>query len=196
MKLYPKVILCCFLAPLIHINASNLFIYGVDMAMGFKPYKVTYYGVLGCYTESWMYLVMNTASFSKSIVLLLLGYLLSKKPNENFKLIGALVLFFIPFGYAWDLGTLVFFKVNPFNKWMLNEEWKQLPMVIFKTYYNYKVVLNMFSLIYSLISLYLCYKIVRYYWSKSFRFYIFTLGAVASALSTIAWYFFIGPIVY
>lgn len=196
MKLYQKVILCCFFAPLIHINTSNLFIYGIDMAMGFKPYKLTYFGVLGCYTESWMYLVMNTASFGKSIILLLLGYFLSKKPNENFKLLGALILFFIPFGYAWDLGTLVLFKVNPFNKWMLNEEWKKLSIVIFKTYYNYKVALNIFSLIYSLTSLYLCYKIVRYYWSKNLRFLIFTLGVVASALSTIAWYFFIGPIVY
>jgi hypothetical protein len=166
------------------------------MAMGFKPNKVTYYGVLGCYTESWMYLVMNTASFCKSIVLLLLGYFLSKKPNENLKLLGALVLFYIPFGYAWDLGALLLFKVNPFNKWILNEEWKQLPMVIFKTYYNYKLVLNIFSSIYSLTSLYLCYKIVRYYWSKNFRFLVFTLGVFTSAISTITWYLFFGPHIY
>ena len=164
--------------------------------MGFKPYNVTYFGVLGCYTESWMYLVMNTASFSKSIFLLLLGYFLSKKYNENFKLLGALILFFIPFGYAWDIGTLLFFKVNPFNKWLLREEWKQLPMVIFKTYYSYKVALNIFSLIYSLTSLYLCFKIVRYYWNSNFRFLVFTIGIVASALSTITWYFFIGPMIY
>lgn len=166
------------------------------MAMGFKPDKVTYFGVLGCYTHNWQYLVINSASLTKSILFLMAGYHLSKHTNENYKLIGALLLFFIPFGYAWDLGALLFFKVNPFNKWMLNEEWKQLPMVIFKTYFNYKIVLNIFSIIYSLISLYSCYKIVRYYWSKNFRFYMFTLGAVASALSTIAWYFFIGPIVY
>jgi hypothetical protein len=196
MKLYQKVILCCLLAPIFHINFSNLFIYGIDVAMGFKPEKITYFGVLGCYKETWMYLVMNTASFSKSIILLLLGYFLSKKPNENFKLLGALVLFYIPFGYVWDLGALLLFKVNPFNKWMLNEEWKQLPMFIFKTFYNYKLIFNFLALTYSIVSLYLCYKTIRYYWNPHFRFLIFTLGVMVSAASTILWYMCIGPLIY
>ncbi len=196
MKLYQKVIICCFIAPLIHINFSNLFIYGIDIAMGFKPDKVTYFGVLGCYTHNWQYLVINSASLTKSILLLMAGYHLSKHTNENYKLIGALLLFFIPFGYAKSFAYFLLFKVNTFNGWILKEEWKEVPIVIFRTYYNYKLVSNSLSLVYSLISLYLCYRVVRYYWSSNFRVLIFTWGVLASAISTIAWYLFIGPSVY
>lgn len=164
--------------------------------MGFKPDKVTYFGVLGCYTHNWQYLVINSASLTKSILLLMAGYHLSKHTNENYKLIGALLLFFIPFGYAKSFAYFLLFKVNTFNGWILKEEWKEMPIVIFRTYYNYKLVSNSLSLVYSLISLYLCYKVVRYYWSSNFRFLIFTLGVIVSAVSVIGWYLFLGPLLY
>ncbi len=196
MKLYQKVILCCLFAPIIHINFSNLFIYGVDVAMGFKPDKVTYFGVLGCYTYNWQYLVINSATLTKSVIMLIVGYYLNKHPNENYKLIGALLFFVIPFGYARDLAYFFLFKMNPINSWILKEEWKQVPIILFKTYYNYKLVFNFLALTYSIVSLYLCYKVICYYWNPHFRFLIFTLGVMVSAASTMLWYMCIGPLVY
>lgn len=196
MKLYLKVILCCLLAPLIHLNLSNLFIYGVDLCMGFQPIKVTYFGVLGCYTQTWMYLVINSASLTKSILLLTIGYKLSQHSNINYKLIGASFLCMIPFGYAEDLFMYIFYNQNPFSSWALKESWKQDSIIIFNTYYNYKLVLNSISLVYSVTSLYLCYKIVSYHWPTQLRLLMFTLGILASATSVIIWYLWLGPILY
>ena len=139
MRLYQKIILCCAVAPLVHINLSNAFIYLIDLAMGFKPDKVTFYGVLGCYTKPWMYQVMNVASFIKSGLLLYLGYYLSRKQTENSKLFGALLLFFIPYGFAWDLVEWILTQQQPFSFLQFNEQWKALPGGAFSTYYNYRI---------------------------------------------------------
>lgn len=196
MKLYQKVIVCCAAAPLVHINLSNVFIYLIDLAMGFKPEKVTYYGVLGCYTKPWMYQVMNLASFIKSGLLLYFGYKLSCKPTEHAKLLGALLLFFIPYGFAWDLVEWILTQHQPISFLQFNEQWKQLPGGIFLNYYNYRICLAVISILFHAISIYYCYRILKYYWPYKLRFYFLTWGTMASAFSVSVWYLALGKIIY
>lgn len=164
--------------------------------MGFHPVKVTYFGVLGCYTNTWMYLVINSASLAKSVLFLTIGYKLNQYSNINYKLLGAGFLCMIPFAYTQDLFMYIFFKINPLNGWVLRESWKQDSIIIFGNYYNYKLVLNLIAIVYSSITLYLCYKIVRYYWPTQLRLLVFTLGILASAASVTTWYFWLGPKLY
>ena len=188
--------MCCLAAPLVHINLSNAFIYLIDLAMGFTPEKVTYYGVLGCYTKPWMYQVINVASFVKSGLLLYYGYILSSKLTENSKIIGALLLFFIPYGFAWDLAEWILTQHQPFSFLQFNEYWKTLPGGIFLNYYNYRICLAIISILFHAISIYYSYRVVKYYWDNILRIYFFTWGVISSVFSVCVWYLALGKFIY
>lgn len=190
-----KIILIGLLAPAFHANLQNVISLGIGLLMGFKPAKVTYHGVLGCYPEVWMYLFYNAIAIPIIFILVYSGYLFSKQSNENKKLTGALLLFWVPlsilFMIAYSLYGLTFFSFIS-NKTQL----ESTPFPLFGNMYIYRWVIAVLGYSLKIIYLYLCYQVIFKYWTPQMRFNFFTFGIAASAAGMFLWYFIAGPALY
>ncbi|MES2689798.1 MAG: hypothetical protein V4658_05305 [Bacteroidota bacterium] len=190
-----KIIPIGLLAPAFHANLQNVISLGIDLLMGFKPAMVTYHGVLGCYTEPWMYLFFNAIAIPLLFIITYSGYLLCKQPGENKKLAGSLLLFCIPLSI---LFTIIYgFLGNfPFSFVSNKEQLQNTAFPVFGNMYTYRWVVSILTHALKLFYLYLAYRVIFKYWTPQMRFNFFTFGIAASAAGMFLWYFIAGPALY
>lgn len=190
-----KIILCCLIAPAFDANFGNLRVLIFDKVIGFEPVRITHFGVLGCYTESWMGVAAVFTFVLENFILVLLGYKLSQHTNIHYKLLGTLFLYSIPYALGFTVLNMAFGHY-PF---FFSENKERLLVKVVPVFGNAYIFMWVKSIVYQVLQLfycYLCYRVVFYYWDKQMRIYFFTWGAIACALGLYIWYFLLGPVLY
>lgn len=191
-----KIVLCCLLAPFIDANFDNLIGLMFNYCIGLKPEKVTYFGVLGCPTETWMSVAGFFFIIPFSFGTNMLGYKLSQQDNVIYKLLGALLLYSFIFSFGKTMLFLVVGGSHPFSflEYKIMSQERAVPL--FGNMYTFLLVSRIIDTALRLFYLYLCYLVVFRYWDKQMRIYFFTYGAAACALGLYLWYFVLGPFFY
>ncbi|MES2559099.1 MAG: hypothetical protein V4590_05130 [Bacteroidota bacterium] len=190
-----KMVLCCLFAPAFHANFSNLTVLIFDKIIGFEPTRVTYFGVFGCHTESWMGVAYFFTFVPFNVALIWLGYTLSKHASVLHKLLGAVLLFTIPYTLGYELLNIAF-GYHPWAFLDYKEKGLLREVPVFGNSYTFAWVSFSVRHVLLLFYSYLCYRVVFKYWDTQMRIYFFTYGAIACALGLYGWYFLVGPFVY
>lgn len=190
-----KIILLCFIAPAFDANFGNLTVLIFDKIIGFEPTRVTYFGVLGCHTESWMGVAAFFTFVPFNFALIWLGYTLSKHASVLHKLFGAVFLFSIPYSLGYELLNIVF-GYHPWAFLDNKEKWMSREVPVFGNSYTFACVRFVVQQALQLFYLFLCYRVFFYYWDKQMRIYFLTYGAIACAVGLYGWYFLLGPLLY
>lgn len=190
------IILCCLLAPVFDANFSNLLTLVFDTVIGFEPAKITHFGVLGCYPETWMYVAAYLTFLPLSFALNILGYYLSQREQLIYKLIGALLLYRIVFAIAESALFSVLGGSHPL--WFIEKKEMFLgeSVPVFGNFYIYKWFSFILGICLQTFYLFLCYRVIFRSWDKQMRLYFFTYGAASCGLGLYLWYFVIGPLLY
>ena len=190
-----KIVFICLLAPAFHATLQNAISLSIAWLMGFKPAMVTYHGVLGCYTETWMYLVYSAIAIPLLFIITYSGYILSKQTGENKKLSGSLLLFGIPLSI---LFSIIYSLVGnyPFGFIFNKEQLQHIAIPLFGNMYIYRWVMSVLTYVLKLFYLYLAYRVIFKYWTRQMRLNFFTFGVAASAAGMYLWYFILGPALY
>jgi hypothetical protein len=193
-----RVVLICFLAPIVFINfwiGEILIIYNL---IGFIPDKVTYYGVVGCITESWMYPPIFFSGLIIDFVIIISAYMLSKKASQNNKI--NLTLFsaflFYPVSNRWVNEIIHWLKENYFGFIKRRAYLEEQHLSFFGNLYNYEWTEFIFHTIVSIFYLLLAYQIIFNHWEKKIRIQFFTFGLASCLAGKLFWHFFLGPMIY
>jgi hypothetical protein len=166
-----KVILCCLVAPIFYANLHNLIVLTFDAAIGFKPVKITYFGVLGCMPDAWMYLAAFITFVPVGFTINMVGYTLSQKKQTAYKLIGAVLLFGVVFRMAEELLHIVVGGAHPLSFIRNKENYMLEVFPVFGNKYYFFWVRFVVEKSLLLFYFYLCYRVVKYYWDKRMRVY-------------------------
>lgn len=193
-----RIILLCFLAPIVYANfflGETLIIYKV---IGFVPDKVKYYGIVGCPPENWMYAAISFSSIAIHLVILIAAFLLSKQASRNNRT--NLLLFsaflFYPAGTRIVFKAINFITGNPFSFIEHKISLEENHIGLFGSMYNYNWAQFIIGNLVTIVALIAAYQIIFKHWDKKLRIQFFTFGAVACLLGNLAWYYFLGPMIY
>ena len=193
-----KIIFLCFFSTTIFVNFWIGEILLVDKLMGFTPNRVSFTGVIGCHTQTWMTPVSNFARTAISLIIIITAFLLSKKASENrnTNLLFFSAFLFYPAANGWAYKILDWIICNPLLFIEKKDFFISKKVALFENLHNYHwttfILGNMVSIFY----LFLAYQIVFKHWNKTLRVQFFTFGIVASFLGKLFWFYFLGPMIY
>jgi hypothetical protein len=174
----------------------------IDNLIGFTPDKVTYTGVVGCFTKYWMYPVTYLLSLPIGMAMTVGGFLLSKKAfqNKNTNLMVFSAFFFYPVANGWAYRIIGLFtsKFSQSALWFIAKKahLQECHISLIGNLYNFHWITFIIGNLLSIFYLILAYKIILNHWDKIVRIQFFTFGFLFCVLGKLFWYFFLGPLIY
>jgi hypothetical protein len=192
------IILFCFLAPIFFLNLGNVIILVIDKLMGYSPDKITYYGIVGCYTNNWMIPVFFFVSTIIYLVIIVVAFFVSKKASEknytHLMLLGAFL--FYPAANRIINKIINAFTTNPLFFIEQKTYLEKQQVSFFGNLFNYDWVQFIFGNLLIFLYLILAYQIIFNHWNKKLRLQFFTFGLVSCFVGKIFWNLILGPAIY